>query len=280
MVVTLIDAAKNWLAINAGVNNCFSPTEVVYQLPDETTPRTGSTGDVVNAFWAVHAAGLDTAQIVAEMDYIGFKIINGGVDLTMGSNIPGLIDGDVKFAYANDGTTSGIPAYCAPPAHTISTGLTTNVSICAAPCTTPPISVTVSWINDGALPDLTFTPGVTVDGGLPTTMAPYSLAAGVPVSHTFTISELAIGSHSICASPGTHCRSVDTVTTIDICNWIISRGGWTALKVYDIMQLVAAYLVQISLGFTVTTLYIMGAVAYYLGPLPNNGNSLTGCTFG
>ena len=111
MVVTLTATAKNWLAINAGVNNCFSPSGVSYVV--DGASRTGSTGDVVNALYVSHLIGLDNAIITAGMDYIGFKIINGGVDLTMGSNIPGLIDGDVKFAYANDGTTSGIPAYCA-----------------------------------------------------------------------------------------------------------------------------------------------------------------------
>jgi hypothetical protein len=65
---------------------------------------------------------------------------------------------------------------------------------------------------------------------------------------------------------------------MDICNWITSIGGWNKLATYDIMMMVGAYLGQNNIGFTVTSSYIMGAVAYYLGRL-SDGNSLTGCTF-
>lgn len=267
MVVTLTMAAQNWLAINAGTGSCFAPSGVTYKLPDEITPRTGSTGDVVNAFYSVHLVGQDTAIITASTDYIGLKAINGGVDLTLD---------DVNFAYTNDGFPTGEPLYCAPPAHIISIALTVDKTICTEPCI---VNATITWTNDGALSG-TFSPGVIVDGGLPMELSPESLAAGLSVSHTFPISGLMIAGspHNICASPGTNCQLVYTVMSVDVCNWIISRGGWRALKVYDIMQMVAAYLGQISLGFTVTVAYIMGAVAYYLGRMAN-GNSLTGCTF-
>ncbi len=266
MVVTLTTAAKNWLAINAGTGSCFAPSGVLYQ-DAEGISHTGNTGDIVNAFFTAHLVGMDTAIIIAGTDYTGFKTINGGVDIGFD---------DVNFAYTNDGEPITEPTYCAPPAHIISTALTTDISACADPCS---VNATVTWLNDGALSG-TFSPGVTVDGGAPITMPPESLPASTSISHTFTISGLTVvGSpHSICASPGTHCQDVYIFTTLDICNWIISRGGWGALRVYDIMQMVAAYLLQINLGFTVTVAYIMGAVAYYLGRL-SNGNSLTGCTF-
>lgn len=275
MVVTLTDAAKNWLAINAGTGECLAPSGVSY-TDAEGALHTGSTGDIVNAFWVANSVGYSTAPIIAGMNYAGFKAINGGVDITIGTSDPLVIDGDVKWAYANDGSPIGESLYCAPPANIISTALTLDKSICAEPCT---VGATITWTNTGALPG-TFSPGVIVDSGTPTEMSPESLAAGATVSHTFSIAGLTVAGspHNICASPGTHCQSVYTVVTVDICNWIISRGGWAALTVFDIMQMVAAYLGQISLGFTITVGYIMGAVAYYL----NNrlsGNNLTGCTF-
>jgi hypothetical protein len=63
-----------------------------------------------------------------------------------------------------------------------------------------------------------------------------------------------------------------------ICEWILSKGGWQNVAVFDIMTLVGAYLGQTNLGFTVTSAHIMGCVAYYLDNKPS-GNSLTGCTF-
>ena len=65
---------------------------------------------------------------------------------------------------------------------------------------------------------------------------------------------------------------------MDICNWILSVGGWQAITAYHIMQLVKAYLGQINLGYTVTMPHIIGAIAYYLG-IREDGNNLTGCLF-
>ena len=274
MAVILTDAAKNWLAINAGSgapDYCFAPSGVSYVIWNQPAgvfdTHVGSTGDVVSAFWVSNSVGRDTDVIIAGMDYIGFKALNNGVDIGFD---------DINFAYTNDGVPTGEPRYCPPPANIISTGLTISMSICAEPCT---IDATATWINNGGIPG-TFSPGITVDSGTPTTMPPELLAQGATVSHTFTISPLMIeGSpHNICAFPGTHCRLVYTVVTVDICNWIISRGGWRALTIFDIMQMVSAYLGQISLGFTVTIAYIQGAIAYYLGRLPS-GNAQTGCTF-
>lgn len=273
MVATLTTAAKNWLAINAGSgapNYCFSPSGVSYVVWNKNTSsfdtHIGSTGDVLNAYYASHLVGRNNDLIIAGMDYIGLKALNGGVDI--GTD-------DVNFVYTNDGSPPTELTYCPPPAHIISVGLTTSMSICAEPCT---IDTTVTWINDGGIPG-TFSPGITVDGIL-TEMPPELLAAGTSISHTFTVSGLLIAGspHNICASPGTHCKLVYTVVTVDICNWIISRGGWANLAIFDIMQMISAYLGQINLGFTVTISYIMGAVSYYLGRLAS-GNTQTGCTF-
>ncbi len=266
MAVTLTSAAKNWLAIHAGIGNCFSSSGISY-LDAEGIPHTGSTGDVVNAFMVAHMVGNDTAIIINNTNYTQFKSINGGVDIGFD---------DANFAYTNDGNPGTEPTYCAPPPNIISTLLTLDKNICTEPCT---VIATITWTNNGGSPG-TFSPGIIVDGGLPTTMPPESLVDGTSVSHSFSIVGLTVAGspHSICASPGVNCQTAYTVTSINICNWVVSKGGWNVLAVYDIMMMVSAYLGQTNIGFTVTIAHIMGAVAYYLDKL-SNGNSLTGCTF-
>ena len=121
MVVTLTTEAKNWLAINAGVSNCFAPTGVVYKDADGIS-HTGATGDIVNAFLVAHMVGLDSAEIIASTNYTVFKTINGGNDIGFD---------DVNFAYNNDGAVSGTPAYCyvAPPVLTTITISPASASI-------------------------------------------------------------------------------------------------------------------------------------------------------
>lgn len=263
-MVTLTTRAKNWLAINAGVNNCFSPGGVTYTDPDGVV-RTESTSQVLNAFWTAHQVGKDTVIIIAGTDYIGFTTINGQVDIDLT---------DIDWAFNNDGH-GGLPQYCAPPAHIISTELIVNSACSPDPCS---VDAAITWTNDGALPG-SFSPGVVVDGVL-TTLSSEPLAAGAFVSHGFTISGLTIAEnpHLICASPGPHCQSVTVFQVVDICNWITSIGGWTAITAYHIMTLVRGYLGQISLGYTVTMAHINGAIAYYLG-IKDSGNMFTGCMF-
>lgn len=71
---------------------------------------------------------------------------------------------------------------------------------------------------------------------------------------------------------------VQGTVNVSICSWITGLGGVTFIKSYDIMNLVKAYNDQSDIGFTVTSSYIMGCVAYYNSEL-SSGNSLTGCTF-
>lgn len=264
-MVTLTARSKNWLAINAGVNNCFSPGGVTYTDPDGIV-RTESTSQVLNAFWTAHQLSKDTAIIIAGTNYIGFTAINGQVDIDLT---------DIDWAFNNDGH-GVLPAYCAPPAHIISTELIVNSACSPDPCT---VDATITWTNDGALPG-SFLPGVVVDGGPPNTLSSEPLAAGAFVTHTFTVSGLTIfgNPHTICAYPGPHCQNVTVFPVVDICNWIISIGGWTAITAYHIMTLVRAYLGQISLGYTVTMAHINGAIAYYLG-IKDSGNMFTTCTF-
>jgi len=68
------------------------------------------------------------------------------------------------------------------------------------------------------------------------------------------------------------------LSSIEICTWITSKGGWQAIAAYDIMILVSAYLGQTNLGFTVEMAHINGAIAYYLNML-DSGNNFTGCSF-
>lgn len=85
---------KNWLANNAGVSSCFSPIGVIYKDPDGIS-RTGSTGDVLNAFLVANMVGKSTTIIIANTSYSSLKSMNGSQDITMD---------DVAWAYSNDGT--------------------------------------------------------------------------------------------------------------------------------------------------------------------------------
>ena len=103
--MTLTTNGKDWLARNAGRNNCFTTSGVSYRDADGIS-RTGSTGDVVNALYTAYSVGKGSATIVAGTSYDGFRSINGA-DLTMG---------DVGDAYDME---SGSAQYCvgvAPPA--------------------------------------------------------------------------------------------------------------------------------------------------------------------
>lgn len=204
MVVTLTTAAKNWLAINAGIDNCFSPTGISYKDP-EGVSHTGSTGDVVNAFRAGFMVDLTTAKIIADMDYVGIKALNGGVDLTMGTSTPGVIDGDVKWAYANDGTTSGIPAYCVAPASIVSTTLTLSTTSCTEPCN---VTGSVSWINNGGITG-TLNPAILINGASTSLGSAENIDPGQTITHGFSLPpDLPALTYEVCASPGTHCQTV------------------------------------------------------------------------
>lgn len=269
--MVLTTAGKNWLAINAGVGNCFASSGVTYADPDGFM-HTEWTSQVVNAFYTAGTIGKENAIIIAGTNYTGFIAINGGNLLDLA---------DVTWAFNNDGLHNsdghvGVQQYCVPPAHIVSTVLNVNSACSPDPCT---VDATITWMNDGGLSG-TFTPGVIVDGGTPQTIPIESLASGVSVSHVFTISGLdAAGSpHTICATPGPLCQNVSSFATLDICNWIISKGGWTAITAYDIMILVNAYLNLVPTGFTVTMAHILGAISYYLG-IPDSGNAFTTCVF-
>ena len=100
---------KNWLGANAGIGSCFAAAGINYTDPDGIA-RTGSTGDVLNAFVVAHMVGKDAVIIIAGTNYTQLKVINEGNDAT--------ID-DVTFVYGNDGDPVGEPKFCvvvaAPP---------------------------------------------------------------------------------------------------------------------------------------------------------------------
>ncbi len=194
MVVTLTTEAKNWLAMNAGVGNCFSPTGVSYTDADNI-PHTGSTGDVVNAFMVAHLVGNDIAIIIAGMDYTHFKTINGGVDIGFD---------DVNFAYTNDGSGS-LPAYCVTPANIVSTTLTLSTNSCTEPCN---VTGSVSWENIGGIAG-TFDPAMLINGTPTSLGSAETLSPGQTTTHGFSLPpNLTVGTYDVCASPGTHCQTL------------------------------------------------------------------------
>jgi len=68
------------------------------------------------------------------------------------------------------------------------------------------------------------------------------------------------------------------VVSVEICDWVSGKDGWDDLAAFDIMTLVKSYAGQENIGFSVTSAYIMGAIAYYSGNR-SSGNQLTGCSF-
>lgn len=98
---------KNWLAVNAGSNSCFSQSGISYKDPDGVT-RVGSTGDVLNAFVVANMIGKNNVTIIAGKTYASLKVMNGNQDIGIS---------DVTWVYENDG--SGTAArFCsdtAPP---------------------------------------------------------------------------------------------------------------------------------------------------------------------
>jgi hypothetical protein len=284
MVVTLTRAARNWLAINAGVDNCFASSNVTYNNM-EGIQQTGGTGDVVLAFWTAHNIATtegnpakDNVDIKNGMTYVLFKYMNNGVDITLG--IPGGTGddmGDADWAYNSDGHVEAtLPLYCADPANIISTNLTVDKT---AILEGDLVAARVTWTNDGALPG-PFLPGIKIDA-IPTSYLPEQLLAGASVAYDFTISELTINGgipHQICAYPGTHCKNVYVFSSLGICNWIISRGGWDAITSSDLITLAGAFLLHSNLGFPVTMAHIAGVTSYYL-KRRSSGNMFTGCNF-
>lgn len=195
--MALTTAGKDWLATNAGVGGCFSPTGVTFQDADGVSWTMG-TKDVVTSFVGAHMAAKDDVIIVADTTYNGFKAINGG-DVGYA---------DVTYVYNNDGH-GGTPQYCAPAANVISATLTVDKNDCIAPCT---VNGTVSWTNNGNAPSAPMNLQVTVTGGTPATVATGVVInpGDTTIEYPFSISGLVIGTYDICASPdsGTTCQTI------------------------------------------------------------------------
>ena len=90
----LTPETKDWLAENAGIDSCFSSININYIDPDNIA-RTGSTGDVLNAFVVAHMVGKDNAIIIANTNYSSLKSINNNQDIAIN---------DIAWVYSNDGT--------------------------------------------------------------------------------------------------------------------------------------------------------------------------------
>jgi len=100
--MTLTDNGKDWLARNAGVNNCFASSGVSYK-DLEGNSHTGSTTDVAAMLVVAALLGYPytTKEIVNGKTYDDFKSANGDYDLE--------ID-DVGTVYEEQEKT---PPYCA-----------------------------------------------------------------------------------------------------------------------------------------------------------------------
>lgn len=97
----LSTTVKNWLAVNAGVNSCFSQSGISYKDPDGVQ-RTGGTGDVFNAFVVSNLIGKSSVIIIANTNYATLKSMNNNTDLAIS---------DATWVYANDGSGTATK-YC------------------------------------------------------------------------------------------------------------------------------------------------------------------------
>jgi len=118
-----------------------------------------------------------------------------------------------------------------------------------------------------------------------------SLAGYAPFKGVITVSNTGViycasvdgGSCGAQGQPGMT-TSINVVTAImkaatgGMCDWVSGKGGWDKATAYDIMTLVKSYAGQENLGFSVSSAYIMGAIAYYSGN-KSSGNQLTECNF-
>jgi hypothetical protein len=86
----------------------------------------------------------------------------------------------------------------APPAANITaTSITPSVTTCQEPCS---LTVSVTWTNQGGTAD-TFIPNILVDSVAGTPFPSESLNPGASTTHSFSVSGLSHGSHTICPSP-------------------------------------------------------------------------------
>ena len=77
------------------------------------------------------------------------------------------------------------------------------------------------------------------------------------------------------------CININITPPADICTWIASIGGASAIPGHSalILTLINGYLVGSSaLGFTVTSAHILGCIDYYLGDTVG-GNNFTHCNY-
>ncbi len=184
--MTLSVAGKNWLAINAGVNNCFSPTGVSF-VDADGVPFTMGTKDVVITFIGAHMVGKNDVIIIANTSYNGFKAING----------TDLLYADATWVSNSDGHAGAtLPLYCYP----ISTELTVSTNDCSAPCT---VTGTVKWTNNGGVASSPINLSIIVNGD-PTLLGSNVIINPQEIkSYDFTLENLTVGTYTVEASPDT-----------------------------------------------------------------------------
>ena len=89
--VTLTPQIKDWLAVNAGTNNCFASTGIWYS-DLEGKWRYGGTGSVMSMFYVAHMVGKEDVGITWGKTYTDMKALNNNVDFTIN---------DVKWTLQN-----------------------------------------------------------------------------------------------------------------------------------------------------------------------------------
>ena len=219
--MVLTTAGKNWLASNAGVNDCFSPTGVTFFDADGVQWIAG-TKDVVTSFVGAHMANKNDVKIVANTSYNEFKLINGG-DIGFA---------DVTFVYNSDGhtlpTPATLPLYCGP-AHVISATLTVDTNDCVAPCT---VHGTVSWTNNGGTASSPTDLSISYNGNSIPVASSVVIGPGETLPYTFSIPGLAAGTYIVQAYPnaGTSPQTVIVRTPANIISTALTISANTCTE--------------------------------------------------
>jgi len=121
--MTLTSGGKDWLARNAGVNNCFASSGVSYK-DLEGNWHTGSTTDVAAMLVVAALLGYPytTKEIVNGKSYEDFKSANGGYDIDIE---------DVKTVCDLQEAETPYCAAAATPTPTVTPTPVPNAEVCA-----------------------------------------------------------------------------------------------------------------------------------------------------
>ncbi len=144
------------------------------------------------------------------------EILHAGESVTHTFLVSGLTAASHQICADPDSGISCVTITVSTPANIVATTIVPSVDMCTAPCD---VTVDVTWLNTGQVAG-TFTPTIMVND-IPKSLTPEILGPGQSVMHTFPLTDLTVGSHTICADPNAGAACV-TIT-------VNAAGGGAAM---------------------------------------------------